>query len=83
MENPINFLVDTNVWLERLLNQEQTDVVKDFLTTIPSENLSISDFSLHSIGVILTRLNEQEVFDVFITDLFSIGLVSCLSKKAE
>ncbi len=81
MENPINFLVDTNIWLERLLEQDQSDIVKVFLETIPSENLSISDFSLHSIGVILTKLERFDIFDKFILDLFSNGDVSCLSIK--
>jgi len=79
MENQINFLVDTNVWLERLLEQEQSELVKEFLEIVPSENLSISDFSLHSIGVILTRLERLNILDKFIHDLFSNGDVSCLS----
>jgi len=78
MENQINFLVDTNIWLELLLGQEQVEAVKDFLNTIPSGNLFISDFSLHSIGVILHRLGKIELLDDFVTDLFSVGYVTCL-----
>ena len=75
----MNFLVDTNIWLERILEQEQSEIVKEFLNTVPSINLSISDFSLHSIGVILFRLDRINIFDDFINDLFSEGFVTCLS----
>jgi len=34
MESRLNFLVDTNVWLERLLEQENASVVDDFLKLI-------------------------------------------------
>ena len=79
MENQINYLVDTNVWLERLLEQEQAETVKEFLDTIPSSKLYLSDFSLHSIGVILDRLEKIEVFNEFINDLFLNNTVACLS----
>jgi uncharacterized protein len=81
MENKINFLVDTNVWLERLLEQKQARKVADLLNFIPSEFLSVSDFSLHSIGVILNKLNKLEIYIDFINDLFSYGSVSCLHSE--
>lgn len=48
-------LVDTNVWLERLLDQEKSKVAAHFLDSTPTEWLFVSDFSLHSIGVILCK----------------------------
>ena len=48
------YLVDTNVWLERLLDQERSEEVGQFLTEIAPDELAVSDFTLHSIGVILT-----------------------------
>jgi predicted nucleic acid-binding protein len=79
MENKVSFLLDTNVWLERMLEQEQTGIVNSLLSSIPSQLLFISDFSLHSIGVILNRMNKIEVFDAFLIDLFSYGNVTCLN----
>jgi len=38
------YLVDTNVWLERLLEQERTEEVKRFLDSVSSDQLSITDF---------------------------------------
>jgi predicted nucleic acid-binding protein len=48
------YFIDTNVFLEILLAQDKKDICKDFLNS-NVENLSISDFSLHSIGVILSK----------------------------
>ena len=42
------YLVDTNVWLERLLDQERSDEVGEFLKQRPSDNLFITDFALPS-----------------------------------
>lgn len=73
MEN-IMFLIDTNIFLEALLEQERTTEVTYFLKTIDLNNSFISDFSLHSIGVILFRLKKSELFDTFIRDLIHNGM---------
>ena len=66
-------LVDTNVWLERLLDQERSAQVGRFLEAVPTELLFITDFSLHSIGLVLVRLGETELLLDFIQDTFSHG----------
>lgn len=53
------YLVDTNVWLERLLGQDESDEVGQFLDQISSDRLFITDFAFHSICVILTRLERR------------------------
>ncbi len=53
------FLVDTNIWLELLLEQERAGEVRRFLDALPSDQLAISHFSLHSIGVILGRYGRR------------------------
>jgi len=72
------FLVDTNVWLERLLGQKQSEEVGRFLGRRPSNELFITDFIFHSIGIILTRLQKRAVFQQFVRDLFVEGGVSLL-----
>ena len=62
------YLVDTNIWLERLLDQAKSEEVGRFLSDTPPNQLIISDFSLHSIGVILDRLDKQAVFAEFVDD---------------
>lgn len=62
------FLVDTNVFLEILLNQDKNDDCKAFLNNNIG-NLNITDFSLHSIGVILFRYGKEDIFRKFVEDV--------------
>lgn len=73
------YLIDTNIWLERLLEQNNSDIVRGFLEIIPSKKLFVSDFTFHSIGVILYKLNKMEVLPEFVDDLFINGNVSIVS----
>jgi hypothetical protein len=52
------YLVDTNVWLEALLDQEHAEEARNFLQRTDSVILFLTDFSLFSIGIILTRHQE-------------------------
>jgi predicted nucleic acid-binding protein len=62
------YLVDTNIFLEILLEQDKSEACKTFLSGHINE-LAISDFSLHSIGVILFRHKAHDVFSKFIGDI--------------
>lgn len=62
------FLVDTNVWLELLLEQEKAEEVRRFFQNVEARLLAITEFSLCSIGVILTRLKKDDVFEDFLSD---------------
>ena len=64
----MTFLVDTNVFLEILLNRAKKESCKRFLEKNIGE-LSITDFSLHSRGVILFRYNKKDLFIDFIKDV--------------
>jgi hypothetical protein len=44
-------LVNTNVWLERFLEQARAEEVGEFLDRIPSEQLGLTDFGGASLGV--------------------------------
>lgn len=63
------YLVDTNIWLERLLNQERAEDVSRFLEHTPTSRIFVSDFTLHSIGVILIRLRQSSLLRIFLDDL--------------
>jgi predicted nucleic acid-binding protein len=69
------YLVDTNVWLERLLDQAKSEEVGQFLARVPSDQILITDFSFHSIGVILNRLGRTEALLRFVQDAFVDGAV--------
>jgi predicted nucleic acid-binding protein len=73
------YLVDTNVWLERLLDQERSAEVGQFLSAIASDELLMSDFSLHSIGIILDRLGRRGTWPQFVDDLFVHGEATLVS----
>ncbi len=75
-----NLLVDTNIFLEILLNQEKKELCKDFLQE-NIDNLSISDFSLHSIGVILLRNKKEKTFSKFLKDILPKISVLTLTKE--
>jgi uncharacterized protein len=62
------FLLDTNVWLELLLEQKDAEQVRALLESEASQRFALTDFSLHSIGVILMRLKKDKVFLDFLSD---------------
>jgi len=74
------FLFDTNVFLEILLDQEKKEICK----TLLNENIGtiyISDFSLHSIGVILLKQKKGKVFDKFLKDLLPHATILSLPNE--
>ena len=77
------YLVDTNVWLERLLDQERSWEVGRFLDRISSDQLFITDFAFHSIGIVLSRLNCVGAFLQFVRDAFIDGDVSIVRLSPE
>ena len=77
------YLVDTNIWLERLLEQERSEEVAKFLNSIPTEKLFITDFSFHSISIVLTKFKKFEILTKFVLDLFIEGRVFLISLAPE
>jgi len=77
------FLVDTNIWLERILDQDKSHQVQSFLQQISSNKLFITDFTYHSIGVIITTLGQGDAFDRFTRDICMDGAVSLIRLKPE
>ena len=63
------YLLDTNIWLEVLLDQERSTEASRFLSTTAADSLHITDFALHSIGVILTRLKRLATLRDFLSDI--------------
>lgn len=63
----MNYLVDTNVFLEILLNQAGRKKCEAFLQGEKGAAW-ISDFTLHSIGVLLFRQKRPELFGKFAAD---------------
>jgi predicted nucleic acid-binding protein len=77
------YLVDTNVWLERLLDQARSEEVGRFLDHTPSDQFFITDFAFHSIGVVMNRLKRMDALLGFTWDAFIDGAVSLVHLEPE
>lgn len=77
------YLLDTNIFLELLLEQGNSDSVRALLTSKSPEELSISDLAFHSIGIILYQKNAAHLFSDFIRDLFGDGGIAIISLGSE
>lgn len=64
----MQYLLDTNIILEILLDQKRAEEAKQFIVSNIG-NLFLSDFSLHSIGLHLFRKELQSTFTNFAVDL--------------
>jgi predicted nucleic acid-binding protein len=74
----MNCLVDTNIFLEILLNQDGRKKCETFLQSEKGAAW-ITDFTLHSIGVLLFRQKRSELFDRFTADTLSQFTILSLS----
>jgi len=74
------YLIDTNIFSEILLSQKQKDICKEFLLSNIG-HIYISDFSLHSIGVILFRNKKETVFNKFVEDIIQKIKILTLSEE--
>ena len=75
------FLVDTNIFLEIFLDQIKEENCRNFLNNYIGK-LNITDFSLHSIGIILFKYNKEDIFQKFIEDIVpNVKLLSLPMEK--
>ncbi|MEK7831123.1 MAG: PIN domain-containing protein [Acidobacteriota bacterium] len=78
----MRLLIDSNVFLEVLLEQAESDAAKDFLAHSDKHNFFISDFSLHSICLIVLRHKPVTLLEAFLTDTILAGSVIEISVPA-
>lgn len=76
------YLADTNIFLEALLSRNRTAEVRSFLHTIDLSTVFITDFSLHSIGIILFKNRKYKLFISFLEDII-VGGIGILSLSPE
>jgi len=74
------FLLDSNIFLAVLLNEKKDAACKEFLQDNQGK-LCISDFTLHSIGVVLLRLGKTALFKKFLED--ALPLLSLVTLPLE
>ena len=79
-------LLDTNVFLEIILSQERANEAKELLLKAGQHEFFITDYSLHSVGLLLFRRKQHEAFRAFVEDVLlngGIGLLSLNSDEME
>jgi predicted nucleic acid-binding protein len=72
----MRLLLDTNIFLEILLDQERASEARQLLSAVDKHHLYISDFSLHSIGLVLFRHNRYDVFQHAVAGRYMLTVVS-------
>ena len=77
------YVVDTNIWLELLLEQEKTAEVKSFFKKVDLNDIYVTEFSIYSIGIILSRYGKSSIFRDFITDLIYESHVEIVRLEGE
>ncbi len=71
------YLLDTNILLELLLDQERADEAERLMRSVPGRYLYISEFTLYSLGMILTYRRLAHIFLRIVEDL-ERGRIDCL-----
>lgn len=67
------YLIDTNIFLEILLEQEKAGECENFLENVEKskESFYVSSFSIHSIEVILARKKQNQAISEFLSFLLN------------
>ena len=65
----MRLLLDTNIFLEILLAQEKAEEARYLLSRTGEYEFFVTDYTVHSIGLLLFRRNQHEVFLRFIRDV--------------
>ncbi|MEP6514301.1 MAG: hypothetical protein ABJA79_10545, partial [Parafilimonas sp.] len=65
------YLIDTNIFVEILLNQQKSALCASYLAMHQHESV-ISDFSLHSIAIICTTKSLHNAFSKFLADILPV-----------
>lgn len=76
----MKYLLDTNIFLQILPGQDKSEECKSFISKNEGK-ICITDFALHSIGVILFRNKLFGVFNLFINNFISKIYVLTLDKN--
>jgi len=79
----IVYLLDTNIFLELLLDQKESESVRALLSSKAPNDLSISDLAFHSIGIILYQKNAAHLFSDFVRDLLGEGGIAIFALGSE
>ena len=67
-------LLDSNIFLEMILEQEKATEVRTLFERAENYDFFITDYSLHSVGLLLFRRNQHEMLEEFTKDLMAMAV---------
>lgn len=79
----MNLFIDANIILEIILGQQHDQEARSLLSTTHRHHLFLSDFALHSIGVILFRRNQPDAFLDFCSDMVEPGRLAIIGLSVQ
>ena len=62
----MRFLLDANCWMEVIRSRPNELDVRTVLSTVPTTDLFITDFAIHTIGVAMRRHKVLDAYPAFI-----------------
>lgn len=72
----MRLLIDTNIFLEVILEQAKAEEAQALLVKTEEHEFFISDYALHSIGILLFHRKQHHVFQEFVNDMmFQAGMM--------
>jgi predicted nucleic acid-binding protein len=72
----VRLLIDTNIFLEVILEQAKAEEAQALLVKTEEHEFFISDYALHSIGLLLFRRKQPHMFQEFVNDMmFQAGIM--------
>jgi len=79
------YLIDTNIFLELILNRAFKNDCARLLKEVENGNLEayVSSFSIHSIEVILSNFNKQKELKIFLSSIIDFEGLSVYSTNIE
>ena len=79
----MRILADTNVFLEILLDQARAGEARALLAQVRNHEFFLSDYALHSIGVLLFRRKQPLTFRAFLQDVIVGGAATVVSLSTD
>ena len=79
----MKLLVDTNIILEIILGQAKADEARSLLAKSEEYDFFLSDYALHSIGLLLFRKKQHHIFREFLYDMLIRAGVKVVTLSVE
>jgi predicted nucleic acid-binding protein len=79
----MKLLIDTNVFLEVLLEDAKADEARRLLLNEKGHEVFVSDFAVHSIGLLLFRRELPETFREFLSDVIEASGIVVVGLTAQ